>query len=135
MDDEKIYRMRALYPRAMAPDPALMKTEYTLPGRQWILPTGQHAGQYGAEHCATRGFSWVGLMFPREDEYHAFPIDELKPSDSQGPHDFMSPGPHPKAAEQARAPLLGKLSSGPSRLANPMGMRSLGHSDCAYRNT
>lgn len=81
MDDERIDTVRALYPRAMTPDPALLKPEHTQPGRRWIPLTGPYAGQCGAEHCATRDFSFVGLMFPGEDRYHVFAMEELKPAD------------------------------------------------------
>jgi hypothetical protein len=35
----------------------------------------------GAEHCANEDLSWIGLKFPGEDEYHAFPKDDLQPAD------------------------------------------------------
>lgn len=63
MYDDQVDKVRALYPRSMMPDPALLKLEHTQPGRRWIPLNGPHAGQLGAEHCATKDFSWVGLKF------------------------------------------------------------------------
>lgn len=79
MDD--VDKLRAIYPRAQKPDPALMSPKYTQPGRKWIPRKGPYMGKLGAEHCATKDFRWVGLMFPGESEYHAFRLKDLDPAD------------------------------------------------------
>jgi hypothetical protein len=81
VDDDDLDKVRPLFRRGVTPYPALMKSEYIQPGRRWIPLTGPYAGQYGAEACATKDFSWIGLLFPGEDMYHAFPIEELKEGD------------------------------------------------------
>ena len=79
MDD--VDKLRAIYPRAQKPDPALMSPKYTQPGRKWIPRKGPYMDKLGAEHCATKDFRWVGLMFPGESEYHAFRLKDLDPAD------------------------------------------------------
>jgi len=79
MDD--VDKLRAIYPRGQKPDPALMSVKNTRPGRKWIPRKGPYMGKLGAEHCATKDFTWVGLMFPGENEYHAFRLEDLDAAD------------------------------------------------------
>jgi hypothetical protein len=81
MDQDKIDKLRALYPRGQEPDPALMKTAGARPNRRWIPLHGPYKGRIGAEHCATENFEWIGLVFPGEEQFHAFRFGDLKPAD------------------------------------------------------
>ena len=81
MDESKLNKVCELYQRGQPPDPAQMSPHYTLPGGKWIPLHGPFKGKLGMEHCATRGFEWVGLMFPGETEYQVFNVNDLDAAD------------------------------------------------------
>jgi hypothetical protein len=80
VDEQKVDKIRAIYPRGQRPDPALMSPRFARPDKNWIPLHGPYKGQVGAEHCATEDFEWVGLVFPGETGYHAFRADDLDPA-------------------------------------------------------